>query len=87
MRITKRTVKPTEAQAKWLRRIAQSPLMKTYIDGEPMPRFSLQSGATVPTPIAEVLIRNGWVKGRRDGLFGDEQSYIPRERVYEALRP
>jgi len=82
-----KTHKPTEAQAQWLRRIAHSPLMKTYVQGDSQPRYSLQSGETVPVPIAEKLIRNGWVRGRRDGLFGDEQSYTPRDRVYEALRP
>lgn len=84
MRITQRAVKPTEAQAKWLKRIAQSPLLKTYLDGELLPRFSLQNGATVPAPVAEVLIRNGWLTGRRDG---DEQSYIPQRVLYEVLRP
>lgn len=84
MRARKRPAKPTEAQAKWLQRIAHSPLMKTYLVGDPDPHWSLQNGATIPSPIAQVLVRNGWVKGRRDGLFGDEQSYV---RVYEALRP
>lgn len=82
-----RNRKPTHAQAAWLQRIARSPLMKTYLDGDPQPRFSLQNGETVPADTAMILIRNGWVKGRRDGLFGDEQSYMPANRIYEALRP
>jgi len=82
-----KTHRPTEAQSRWLQRIARSPMMKTYIVGDSRPRYSLQNGDTVPIPIAETLIRNGWVRGRRDGLFGDEQSYTPRDRVYEALRP
>ena len=82
-----KTHKPTEAQTRWLARIARSPLMKTYVQGDTQPRYSLQDGSTVPIDIAEKLIRNGWVRGRRDGLFGDEQSYMPRDRIYEALRP
>jgi hypothetical protein len=88
MRRTSATArKPSEAQAQWLRRIAHSPLMKTYVPNDPQPRFSLQDGSTVPHQTATLLIRNGWVRGRRDGLFGDEQSYAPANMVYEALRP
>lgn len=43
-----KTRKPTHAQAAWLKRIALSPLMKTYIEGDPQPRFSLSTGETVP---------------------------------------
>lgn len=68
--------KPTLAQTQWLHRIALSPLMKTYIDGEPQPRFSLVSGETVPFPTASLLIRNGWVRPQRDGLFDDPQTYV-----------
>lgn len=68
--------KPTLAQAEWLRRIALSPLMKTYIDGETQPRFSLACGTTVPFATASVLIRNGWVRACRDGLFDDPQTYV-----------
>jgi len=82
-----KTHRPTIAQTEWLKRIARSPMMKTYVSGDSQPRYSLQDGSTVPISIAEKLIRNGWVRGRRDGLFGDEQSYMPRDRVYEALRP
>lgn len=71
--------KPTDSQAVWLKRIAVSPLMKTHIEGEPLPRFSLQSGATVPLPTAQVLIRNGWVREQRDGLLPDDaQTYVAR---------
>lgn len=79
--------KPSIAQADWLKRIAHSPMMKTYVQGDPQPRFSLQDGSTVPINTALLLIRNGWVRGRRDGLFGDEQSYMPSAMIYEALRP
>jgi len=82
-----KTHRPTYVQADWLKRIARSPMMKTYVVGDTQPRYSLQDGTTVPIQTAEVLIRNGWVKGRRDGLFGDEQSYGPANRIYEALRP
>lgn len=69
--------KPTHIQAEWLRRIAVSPLMKTHMEGESLPRFSLQSGATVPHTTAQVLIRNGWVRERRDGLWPDDaQTYV-----------
>lgn len=78
--------RPTETQARWLRLIARSPLMKTYIPDDPAPHYS-QNGMVVPLPTAEVLIRNGWVRGRRDGLWGDEQSYGPVDRVYEVLKP
>jgi hypothetical protein len=67
--------RPTTAQAGWLRRIAHSRLIKTYRHDNPQPRYSLQSGQTVPARIANVLIRNGWVKRSGDGLFGDTQTY------------
>jgi hypothetical protein len=40
----------------------------------------------VPTPTAQVLIRNGWVKGQGAGLIDDEQAWGVARR-YEALRP
>ena len=79
--------RPTLAQSDWLKRIARSPLMKTYRRDDPQPRYSLQDGTTVPAPTAEALIRNGWLRGRRDGLFGDNQSYMPSNMIYEALKP
>jgi hypothetical protein len=82
-----KTHKPTHKQAAWLKRIAASPLTKTYLPGDRQVRYSLQNGDPVPLDIAERLIRNGWVKGRRDGFFGDAQSYAPESIVYEALRP
>lgn len=85
-RRTARAPRPTEGQAKWLQRIARSPLMKTYITGDPEPRYSLQNGQTVPAPTAQVLIRNGWVKGQKAGLLDDERAWGV-DRQYEALRP
>ncbi len=73
MRKAKSPPKPNHYQVAWLGRIARSPLMKTFIDDEV--RFSLQNGETVPAHTAKVLIRNGWVKPRRDGLFDDTQTY------------
>ena len=61
--------KPTEGQAHWLKRIAQSPLMKTYVDG--VPQYSLMNGAAVPATTASVLIRNGWVERQGDALWGE----------------
>ncbi len=68
--------KPNENQAQWLRRIAVSPLMKTCIEGEDAPRWSLQNGATVPAHTVSALIRNGWVRPVKDGLFDDPQTYL-----------
>ena len=82
-----KTHKPTHNQTAWLKRIARSPLMKTYLPGDRQVQYTLQDGSPVPLDIAERLIRNGWVKGRRDGLWGDEQSYGPSDRIYEALKP
>jgi hypothetical protein len=70
---TKRT-RPTGYQTLWLRRIASSPMMVTREPGEPT-RYSLQNGHTIPSPTAETLIKNGWVKGERDGLFDEPQTY------------
>jgi hypothetical protein len=66
--------RPTEHQTVWLRRIAASPMMITREPGESV-RYSLQNGATIPAPTAETLIRNGWVKAERDGLFDEPQTY------------
>lgn len=82
-----KTHKPTRKQADWLKRIALCPLMKTYLPGDRELQYTLQDGTPVPLDLAERLIRNGWVKGRRDGLFGDQQSWTPEHRVYEALKP
>ena len=70
----KRPRGPSEGQTKWLRRIALSPMMVTYTEGED-PRFSLQNGATVPRNVAEALIMRGWVKGDKDSLFGLSQTF------------
>ena len=86
-RTTWRTAKPTEEQAKWLKRIAHSPLMKTYTPGDPDPRYSLQNGQTVPAPTAQLLIRNGWVTGQRAALLEDDEQAWGVDRQYEALRP
>ncbi len=73
-RVMKRPKRPSENQSRWLARIAQSPLMVTRVPGEE-PRFSLQNGHTVPRSTVDVLIRNGWIKDERDGLFDDAQTY------------
>ena len=70
----KRPRGPTEGQTIWLRRIALSPMMVTYREGED-PRFSLQNGETVPRNVAEALIMRGWVKGDKDSLFGLSQTF------------
>jgi hypothetical protein len=66
--------RPNHYQAQWLRRIAQSPMMVTRVPGEP-PRYSLQTGEIIPQRTAEILIRNGWLRAQRDGLFDDPQTY------------
>ena len=71
----KKPAKPTLDQTKWLRRIAQSPMIKTYV-GSQMPVFHLTTGEAIPVKVAMALIRNGWVKGQRDGMFDDPQSYV-----------
>jgi hypothetical protein len=72
--MTKRQTRPTEAQSRWLRRIAHQPMMITYIPGEE-PRYHLADGLVVPAATANLLIRKGWVVGQRDGLFEQPQSY------------
>jgi hypothetical protein len=67
--------RPSLIQASWLRRIASDPMMKTYV-GNRVAVFSLQNGEEVPPHIAQTLIKNGWVKGQRDGIFDDPQTYI-----------
>lgn len=69
---------PTIVQYNWLRRIALSPLTLTRQPGEPA-RYSLANGATVPETTVRVLIRNGWVRPQRDGLFDDCQTWVARK--------
>ncbi len=72
----KKAPKPTYLQAAWLRRIAQSSMMKTYNENRE-PFFVISTtGERIPTVIAVTLIHNGWVKGQRDGMFDDPQSYV-----------
>lgn len=66
--------KPSTTQAMWLRRISLSPMIKTYI-GNRVPVFSLANGEEIPPYVAMALIRNGWVRGERDGIFDDPQTY------------
>jgi hypothetical protein len=71
---------PTSYQASWLRRMAVSPMMVTYVDGE-NERYGLFDGSTVPASTARILIRNGWVRpDRESGLFD-------RPQVYRVLTP
>jgi hypothetical protein len=51
---------------RWLKRIAQSPIMLTYCEGR---RFSLQNGTEVPSDVAEALIVEGRLCGDKDYLF------------------
>jgi hypothetical protein len=71
--------KPSTTQAMWLRRIALSPMMKTYI-GNKEPVFALATGEEIPPHMAKTLIKNGWVRGQKDGMFDDPQ-------IYTALKP
>lgn len=66
--------KPNFQEAQWLKRIAQSPLMVTKRQDEE-PFYCLQNGNSIPAKTAISLIKNGWVKGQRDGLFDDPQTY------------
>ncbi len=69
-----KAVKPSHTQAMWLRRIAQSRMVKGYV-GNKVPVFSLDTGEEIPPYVALALIRNGWVRGERDGMFDDPQTY------------
>lgn len=73
--------KPSHNQATWLRRIALSPMIKIYVEGEKHPRFSLLNGEIVPSATAKVLIANRWVRGQNDGLLAGEN------QTYTALTP
>jgi hypothetical protein len=77
MRKQSKPKKPTEYQARVLKMIASSPLVKTYSPDRPEPRWSLTNGTGVTDPCAKALIRNGWVKPVRDGLsmFDESQTY------------
>ena len=66
--------RPTIGQSKWLAMIARSAMMVTKISGA-ADRYGLQSGEAIPSDTAETLIRNGWVKAERDGLFDEPQTY------------
>jgi len=72
---TKKPIRPSTTQATWLRRIAVSPMMKTYI-GNKQPVFHLSSGEEIPPYIAQKLISMGWVRGQKDGLYDDPQTYV-----------
>jgi hypothetical protein len=72
--------RPTELQAFWLRRIAQAGgMVVTYRDGSP--HYTLVGGdAAIPTELERALIRCGWLRGERDGLY-------ERPQTYRALTP
>jgi hypothetical protein len=65
----------TAAQARWLARITDDPLIVTRTP-EFKDRYSLASGKTVPERTAKLLIARGWVVPEGDGLWGDQtQTY------------
>lgn len=68
--------KPSLTQAAWLRRIAQSSMIKTYVEGDKHLHYSLATGEVVPPLTAKALIDNRWVRGQQDGMFDDPQTYI-----------
>jgi hypothetical protein len=57
------------AEAQWLARMKTSPLMVTFVKGDPKPRTIVQS------PIAQTLIDRGLVQPTQDGLLGNSQTY------------
>ncbi|HEV2225023.1 MAG TPA: hypothetical protein VGR84_18675 [Candidatus Acidoferrales bacterium] len=73
--------KPNDYQSRLLMRIARGFMLRTKIAGEP-DRFSLDTGETISTTTAMILIRNGWVTAeRRDSMFDT----TPQR--YDALKP
>jgi hypothetical protein len=67
--------RPSEYQAKMLRHIARAPMMKTNTEDGPV--YLLQDGTTVPKNVAEILIRNCWVRPQQDGLWaGADQTFV-----------
>jgi hypothetical protein len=82
--------KPTLLQTAWLRRVAQSGgLMVTYQADGPS-HFALVTGDVVPKEMAEALIKNGWMRGQRDGLRLVEPGDVlggERPQTYRALTP
>jgi hypothetical protein len=73
----KRKPWPTEAQTRVLRQIASAGgyLMLTN-DGEAgSRRYSDPAGRTIAEPTARILIKNGWVKAQRDGLWDEPQTW------------
>jgi hypothetical protein len=84
----KRPPKPTQFQAKILRMIAQSPLVKTY-SADHKAVWALMNGREVSEICAQALIRNGWVRAQNDGLpgIGDSQVYVARTPTGWAINP
>lgn len=77
---TAKPKKPTEAQARILRRIAQNGgSLCLTLDPEGR-RYHDMAGMTVPEPTARVLIANGWVIANRDSMYDlDPQSWSIRQ--------
>ena len=65
---------PTAFESTWLRRIAASALMVTYVPGHDE-SYSLLDGTGVPLGLARRLIARGWLRGSRDGIFDQPQTY------------
>lgn len=65
--------KPNLSDTKLLQQIAHQSLLKTRVgkDWE----YSLADGSPVHRRDAERLINNGWLRGNKDGLFGDSQTF------------
>jgi hypothetical protein len=80
MKARKTPTKPTTGEASWHKRIAQQGRMMVTRSSTRATTYSLLDGTIVPSDIAQRLIHKGLLKGQRDGLFGDVQSY-------EVLRP
>jgi hypothetical protein len=70
----KKPALPTYYQSSWLKRIAKWGMMLTR-DADHDERYSLLDGTTIPAGTARILIRRGWVKGRKDGMFDDHQTF------------
>lgn len=45
-----------------------------------LPAYDLLTGEAVPPQTAEVLIRNGWLKGEGGGLLSKDDSQVFRAR-------
>lgn len=79
---TKKPRKPTKYQSRVLAMIARHSLMKTFVPTRPLPFWHVEGIGEISHECAQALIRNGWVKGNRDGLPMFEET-----QTYRALTP